>query len=196
MNNELRERAILPVLIPVVAIIVTEIVVFSMSRVLLAAGETPAVVIGLGAALAILIGAAMIAARPRLKTASIVAVLALGGIVTIAAGVAAIQRGPAYEREEAENLPTIEVSADDLVFSTKTLELKTAGAHIDFENADTQQHNIAIFESAGDLGTPLFRGEMVEPGGSTTYEVPKQEPGTYYFHCDVHPQMNGKAVVT
>jgi plastocyanin len=25
----------------------------------------------------------------------------------------------------------------------------------------------------------------------TTYDVPELEAGTYYFQCDVHPNMNG-----
>jgi len=43
MNPELRERAILPVVIPIGAIVFTEIIVFSLSRVLLATGHLIAV---------------------------------------------------------------------------------------------------------------------------------------------------------
>ena len=28
---------------------------------------------------------------------------------------------------------------------------------------------------------------------TVTYEVPALERGTYYFQCDVHPNMNGEA---
>jgi plastocyanin len=30
---------------------------------------------------------------------------------------------------------------------------------------------------------------------TTTYDIPALKPGTYYFHCDVHPTMNGTATV-
>ena len=43
-NTDLRERAVLPVLIPLLAIVLTEIIVFSMSRVLLAVDKNMSVV--------------------------------------------------------------------------------------------------------------------------------------------------------
>jgi plastocyanin len=195
MNSELRERTILPVLIPVGAIVITEIVVFSLSRVLLASGKYPAVAIAMGTALAILIGSATVAARPRLKTASIVTLLAFGLIVAVVAGAVALKAGPSYEREEAANIPTIQESAKNIAFAEKMLKLSAAGTHIHFTNADSQPHNIAIFKSEKSLDQPLFRGEIQPPGAATTYNVGKLGPGSYYFHCDVHPQMHGKAVV-
>jgi plastocyanin len=194
MNKELQERTILPILIPVGAIVVTEILVFSMSRVLLAAGTTLAVVIGLGAALAILIGSAAIAAGRRIRTSTIVGLLVVVGLGTVAAGAVAFQRGPAYQREEAANIPTIDVSARNLAFDTDELKLSPQGAHIVFTNADTQPHNIAIFADE-QMTKNLFRGEIIQAGQSTTYNVGPLKPGTYHFHCDVHPSMRGEAVV-
>ncbi len=196
MNNpELRERAILPILVPLSAIVATEVIVFSMSRVLLTAGKQGAVVVALGTSLAIVIGAAFIAARPRIKSASIIGLLAILGLGSVAAGALAMQRGAFYEREAAASLPHLEVSAANLVFDTKTLELSAAGATIEFNNADTQPHNIAIYESADKLDSALFKGDIITAGASAAYEVPAIEPGAYYFQCDVHPTMKGEAVV-
>src|SRR5688500_2745440 len=100
MNTDLRERAILPVLIALAAIIV-----FCMSPARLAAGKYSAIVIALGAALAILIGAAFIAARPRISTQTIIGVLTILVIGSIAAGAYGIQQKPFYEREAAANRP-------------------------------------------------------------------------------------------
>ncbi len=195
MNQELRERTILPVLIPVGAIIVTEIVVFSMSRVLLTAGEMGAVVVALGAALSILIGATAIAGSNRVKTNSIIGLLSVLLIATVGAGAYAMQRGAAYEHEAAENVPEVEVSAADLAFSVETLELGSGGTHIAFENADTQPHNVAVYPNEASLNDPLFKGEIIQAGQTTTYQVPAIRPGEYYFQCDVHPTMKGTAVV-
>jgi plastocyanin len=30
---------------------------------------------------------------------------------------------------------------------------------------------------------------------TVTYDIPALDAGTYYFHCDVHPTMNGSVVV-
>jgi plastocyanin len=70
---------------------------------------------------------------------------------------------------------------------------------IRFDNADPgTPHNIHIF-SADPAAQPgaqsLFMGEIVTGPTTTTYTVPALPPGTYYFHCDVHPTMNGTVTV-
>ena len=102
-NTDLRERAVLPVLIPLLAIVLTEIIVFSMSRVLLAVEKNMSVVIALGTALAILIGATFIAARPRLRSTTVVGLLVVLGIGAVGAGAVALKQGPHYLKEEAAN---------------------------------------------------------------------------------------------
>jgi plastocyanin len=107
-----------------------------------------------------------------------------------------MQRGPAYEREAAAHRPELEVGAADLVFDTETLELAAGGTVIAFTNSDSQPHNIAIYPTEASLNDPLFKGEIIAAGQSTTYEVPAIRPGEYYFQCDVHPTMKGTASVT
>jgi plastocyanin len=195
VNTDLRERAVLPVLIPLLAIVLTEIIVFSMSRVLLAVDKNMAVVIALAAAIAILIGAAFVAARPRMRSQTLIAGLVVLGIGAVGSGAYALREGPHYLKVEAANRPRIELSANDLVFDKKALELSPAGALIDFDNADTQPHNLAIYPSADELDAALFKGSIIPAGGKTEYEVGHIEPGEYYFHCDVHPTMSGDVVV-
>jgi plastocyanin len=197
MNTELRERAILPVVIPLAAILFTEVIVFSFSRVLLATGHMIAVGVALGQALVILIGATALASGRRLRTPTLVGVLSLFAIVSIVAGAWAYQRGPAYTKEAAANTPKIAVSAKNVAFDTKTIKLPASGAEIAFSNEDNQPHNIAIFPNANDLQTVLFRGDITQPGATSTYKVGSLKPGTYYFHCDVHPQqMTGTVTVS
>src|SRR5438552_2317155 len=123
MSSELRERTILPILIPVCAIILTEIFVFSLSRILLATGKFVAVGIALGTALAILIGAAAVATRPRVRTSTMVGALAVLFIAAIAAGAVGLQRGPKYEKEAAASRPKVQISAKNVAFSAKSLKL-------------------------------------------------------------------------
>jgi plastocyanin len=196
ISPEVRDRAILPVLIPVGAILLTEIIVFSMSRVLLATGKTTAVVIALVAALGILIGAAMIAARPKVKTQALVGVMTVLVIGSAAAGAWGIQRGPFYGDEGPHVQAEVIVKAESLVFDTDTLVLRSSGTVVALENEDTQAHNIAVFTSEEDLASPLFRGDLVQPADSIVYDVPELALGTFYFHCDVHPNMNGDVEVT
>jgi plastocyanin len=61
-------------------------------------------------------------------------------------------------------------------------------------------HNVQIF-TANPVTTPgarsLFKGTIVTGPGSIAYAIPVLRAGTYYFHCDIHPQqMFGTLVVT
>jgi plastocyanin len=60
-------------------------------------------------------------------------------------------------------------------------------------NEDDAPHNVAIYvdDSAGE---GLFVGEPIT-ASSTVYQVPALEPGTYFFRCDLHPDMNGTLIV-
>jgi plastocyanin len=67
---------------------------------------------------------------------------------------------------------------------------------IEFDNSDTGQiHNVAIYESAG--GEAFFQGDTITAPDTITYDAdPIDEPGQYYFQCDVHPTtMTGTFVV-
>jgi len=197
-RSELRDRAILPVLIPVLAIVLVEVLVFSYSRILLAAGELPAVGLALAAALAVLLGAAAIAAADRVRTSTLVGLLVIVALAVVVGGAAAAKKGPFWGNEPAQSaLPGVDVSAKNIAFSTKTIALPPSNAIIKFNNQDNQPHNIAIFKSKTDLTTPLFRGTIASPGTTQIYKVGSLTAGaSYYFHCDVHPtQMFGTVTV-
>ena len=60
----------------------------------------------------------------------------------------------------------------------------------------TVSSGVAIYPSADDLANPLFRGELLTGPGEIDYAVDPLEAGKYYFHCDVHPTMNGTVNVS
>ena len=55
-------------------------------------------------------------------------------------------------------------------------------------------HNIAIYTDDS-LADVLFQGEVVTGPVTVDYDVPAIAEGEYYFHCDVHPTMQGTVVV-
>jgi LPXTG-motif cell wall-anchored protein len=66
---------------------------------------------------------------------------------------------------------------------------------IQFDNKDSDRHNVAILPSHT-ATTTLFEGDIVQGPKSLTYNVPALKPGTYHFHCEVHPNlMNGAFIV-
>jgi plastocyanin len=88
----------------------------------------------------------------------------------------------------------VEITAADLAFDATTIEA-TAGEDftITLVNDDSAPHNISIYSEEG--GDEIVLGDTAEAGESVTVDVSALEPGTYYFQCDIHPDMNGSLVV-
>jgi plastocyanin len=67
-----------------------------------------------------------------------------------------------------------------------------------FDNQDPgQSHNAHFYTAAPPDGTDLFQSGLPTPGPETQKnpDIDPQDPGTYYYQCDVHPTMNGSLVV-
>ena len=85
------------------------------------------------------------------------------------------------------------VSASGIAFDTNCIQIPSGQTvTIRFDNKDAgTPHNIAVYPSATELSKPLFRGDVVTGPDTADYEVGPLDEGEYYFHCDVHPDMNG-----
>ena len=92
LNRELRNRFMLPLEVPVGAVLVGGIVIFSVSRILLALDKTGAAVVIILLAVVIFVTALVLASRPKIKRSVLVGVgVALAGVIIgggIAGGVA------------------------------------------------------------------------------------------------------------
>lgn len=88
------------------------------------------------------------------------------------------------------------ITAEGTAFNVGCLAAPTGQAFtITMENKDSVAHNLAILEGH-DAEDVRFRGDIVQGPKSTTYEVAALGPGTYAFHCEVHPAtMKGTFVV-
>ena len=92
--------------------------------------------------------------------------------------------------------PTVDLAAQGIQFDTGTIDLPAnTPSTIHFENRDPVPHNVAIFTD-DTLANVLFQGDLVTGPDVIDYPIPPLEPGTYYFHCDVHPSMNGTVGVS
>ena len=86
------------------------------------------------------------------------------------------------------NAPAI--SANALKFDQADVTVPAGKAfQLTFTNQESAPHNVAIYTDAS-AATNLFRGEIFS-SGSKVYDVPALEAGTYFFRCDVHPDMTG-----
>lgn len=196
MNDQTRERFWLPIAIPVGALAFIGLVAFGLSRILLNVPSEIATAVALMAAFNVLVVCSLIALRKNLRAsemgvAGMIALvpLLIGGAV--AAGVVEVKGGE--EHEAGEQGPTVQVAADALKFDKAQLEVPANEAfELAFNNKDAGvPHNVAILQAQGS-GEAFVRTPLITGPKTSTTEVEPIPGGTYYFQCDVHPNMSGQ----
>lgn len=183
-----------PVSIPVLAAAVIGSLMYFISRILLAVTAHGATAIAISLSALLLLVAIAVALRvDRLGSGALLVVLALGAVAVIAGGVGALAAGQNHrtERAAAAAEPTVAIVAKHTQFDTKVLDLDAGASELlRFENRDHGTfHNVAIYRDKN-FTTALFNGTP-NNGGTADYTTPALDPGTYYFHCDFHPTMQG-----
>jgi plastocyanin len=87
--------------------------------------------------------------------------------------------------QPASNASSSAVKIEDFKFQPSTLTVKS-GAQVSVTNDDSTAHTATADDNSFDTGT-------VDPGSSGTISVNK--PGSYAYHCSIHPFMHGTLVV-
>jgi plastocyanin len=119
----------------------------------------------------------------------------LGGVLLIAvvAVLAACSGGGAAASVSPPAGVGASIDAKDIKFSSSALSVPAGKPfQLFFRNLDGAPHNVAIYRDSS-AAQPLFVGETIT-NAATTYQVPAIPAGTYFFRCDVHPQMTGSVV--
>jgi plastocyanin len=198
-----RRPSLPPVAYPLLALVFGGILVFSLSRVLLAVSTQQAVIVGLLVAVNVLIAAGLIAygGRVRRRPASF-PLLVVSGLAVIGMGLLGLglEGHPAEEAEEAgPPAATVNLVAKALKFDKDEISFPAGSpVRIVFANEDAGiQHNVSIFSEA-DPQNVVFAGEIFSGVVTRTYSFTAPgQPGTYAFRCDVHPvDMAGTVEVT
>jgi plastocyanin len=201
LTQEVRFHLPLPIVIPLGALLVIALGTFGFSRILLNVPKEVAVIIALAVAANLLGALAFIALRPETARAFWAELFIVATYpIVIGAVLAMIGLGTGHATEDGGTggepaAPAAgTVSAEGVQFDTAEISLAAGEEEeITFNNADTVEHNISIYEEEG--GKNLFTGDIIPGGQETTYSVPALDKGEYYFQCDVHPAMNGTVKV-
>jgi predicted lipoprotein with Yx(FWY)xxD motif len=93
---------------------------------------------------------------------------------------------------------TIALTAQNMSFTPNNISVAAGSSvTINFTNKDaTVPHNFSVYSDAN-YSIPFFRGNAVTGPGTTTYTfTAPTAAGTYYFRCDIHPNMRGTLTVT
>ncbi|MFZ5853758.1 MAG: cupredoxin domain-containing protein [Chloroflexota bacterium] len=95
----------------------------------------------------------------------------------------------------------IELVAKGQAFSKTELEVPAGEPfRILLDNQDKNfYHNVAIAQgdtpAAAREAALIYKGEFLSGPGQRAYDVPALTPGTYWFFCQPHANMNGTIVV-
>jgi plastocyanin len=78
------------------------------------------------------------------------------------------------------------ISIRDFKFSPATISVRS-GARVAVTNSDSAPHTVTADDGHS------FDSGTVQPGASASIQAPG--PGTYSYHCTIHPFMTGALVV-
>jgi plastocyanin len=199
VDTPLKARVVLPFLVPLLSIGIVAVLVLDISRVFLAGNEDAALVIGIIITLSILIGASLLAAAPRLTTASLGMIL--GGMLVFVSLAALVSLGPSLDTGEAgtagfqyaKGAPTstVDVVAEPSIKFNATAFTAKAGV-VQFNYSGATGHTLAI-------QNPKFDGFLLttDAGGRKTGKA-EMAPGQYTLYCtvDSHEAQGMKATLT
>ncbi|MER3419432.1 MAG: hypothetical protein C4290_02425 [Chloroflexota bacterium] len=195
----MRERLVLPILIPVAAGGVIVLLIFSASRILLAMEPQYAVPTALVIALGILGVSALLATGPRISRLLLYLFTAVPVSVVIAVGLyLAVRPGGEAATGGAGAAPvtTVVMTTTDNKFSQTEITVPV-NTEITFtlDNKGQALHNWHVLnlkdKDGKDITTQLLAG-----GKSETIKFTVTQTGTFDFQCDAHPtEMRGKLTV-
>lgn len=202
-DSPLKTRVLLPLLVPLFSIVIVAVLVLNISRVFLAGDKDAALVAGIVITLAILIGASLIAAAPRLRTSTLVMILA--GVIVLVSGAGMASLGPSLNEGEG--------GSGGFQYATGKPDgtaSVVAGPGLSFDGVkNTGQYSapagVVQFNYGGDTGhtlaiqDPKFDGFLLSssPGGKKSGKV-QIAPGKYTIYCNVigHEAAGMKATLT
>jgi plastocyanin len=192
-GHDLRDRLVMPILLPVGALLFIGGLVFGLSRIFLAVTPTGAVIVAIVVAASVLALAGLLSSVPKVRFGQALAmVLGIAGIALITGGVVAASLVETPEEGGEEGPPAVAIAAPagaavDGFAQTEVSAPAGVDFVIEFDNADPSvQHNVAIYPEGG-TGSALFSGQIVTGPTQVSYDVTPLEAGAYAFICEVHP---------
>jgi plastocyanin len=204
LPDPVKTRFLLPLLVPLLSMAAVGLLTVNISRVFLAGDKDSALVLGIIITLSILFGATALAAMPRLRTSTLVMIVASVVVVVSAAGLVAL--GPSM-KEEGGGGASAYVNVPGKPGSTVSVSAgpQTSFNGVRFTGNYQAKAGIVKIDYGGDSGHTLAIGDskysdfLLTSGGSGKHsEQVKFAPGSYTIFCTVpgHEAAGMKATIT
>jgi plastocyanin len=186
-----RQSLLLPILIPVGALLVIGAALWGFSRILLDVSHTAATVTALLVASGIMVIAAVVAGRKESGTPALLSLV--GGVLGVAmlTGGGALLLGAPHEEGDGGEpfVVALDIPVDGAVDGYTQTELVAPAAVpfvIHLTSADPVVHNVDIAPGEGEPSL-LSSADVLGPDASIDVDVEPLEAGSYYFFCKYHP---------
>lgn len=183
--SPLKDRLLLPLLVPVLCMVAIVLYTLNVSRVFLAGDSTSALVIASLVTIAILVGGTIFSASPRLRTSSLAMVMGLVLIIVVSAGLLSL--GPSLNTGESGGGPLPQPPGP--ATSTVTVE---ALANITYNAPDyAAKAGVVEFDLTGASGHTLqfrelnYKGFPINTEGGPNKGKVTLKPGTYNIYCTI-----------
>ena len=120
--------------------------------------------------------------------------LSLAAVLAACSGASAAPGSSAPDSSGAPAGDAVTITAKDMTFAPATVAVP-AGKAFDlvFDNQEGAPHNVAIYTDSS-ASTKVSIGEIFGGPGQRTQTVQALAAGSYFFRCDVHPDMQGTIV--
>ena len=207
MASDIRERVILPIVMPLALLTGIAAIVGFIAWLLLYSTKDLAVMVAMVAAAVVLAGTALATTRDKTDGKQKGVIGAAAGIPMVLAALAA--GGVIGNIDDADRVINVEahvvgivapddapviIAADATQFTTREIDLPSTGtvAFVFDNEHDGTLHNVQIF-AGEDSSAPVFFNGALITGISTAdygFEAPGEEV-TYAYNCIVHPNMTG-----
>ncbi|MBW3619233.1 MAG: cupredoxin domain-containing protein [Actinobacteria bacterium] len=205
MKTEFRNRAFLPVVLPVAILLLIGLLVGGFALILLYTTHEVALVLATVAAAGILLAISLAASQERLDGGRRAAVILAGATPILIGGFVAVAQ-PAGITDDLLNInrqPHIVLPELNVTIAAENSNQFTANemvlpaneeVGVVFENNEAgTPHNWSLYVSDAAVES-IVVGEVVTGPAVDEIIFTSPEPGEYYFQCDVHPNMNGQLV--
>jgi plastocyanin len=198
-HKPVKDRLLLPLLVPVLSAVAVGMLAVNISRIFLAGSEDAALISGIVITLAILGGASLLAAAPRMHTSSLAMITGLIVVIVVSAGLLTL--GPSLGHEEGGEtgyvepagpaVGTIDVEALATIKFNATNYDAPPGV-VEFDYTGASGHTLAFRETQ-------FAGfELETPGPPSKGKVELEAGTTYDIYCTIagHADQGMEATVT